>query len=56
MNNYLIDKDKSVPPSKKKFNFKDFKHNTCCSLNNIECFLNNVTCCYKVFKLYRLLK
>ncbi len=56
MNNYLIDKDKSVQTSKKKFNFRDFKHNTYCSLNNIECFLNNVTCCYKVFKLYRLLK
>jgi len=43
-------------PPKKKFNFKEFKNDTCTSLNDVEYFLNNFTSSLKYIKLIKLLK
>lgn len=57
MDNNLVKKRGDFsPPHKNKFDFKSFKHNTCCCLNDIECFLNDCNRCYKYFKLYKLFK
>ena len=43
-------------PPKKKFDFKEFKNDTCTSLNDVECFLNNFTNTWKYIRLINLLK
>lgn len=44
------------PPTKKKFDFKSFKKNTCTSLDDVECFLNKFSTFVKYIKLINLLK
>lgn len=43
-------------PSKKKFDFKSFKKNTCESLDEVEYFLCNFSSFVKYIKLYNLFK
>ncbi len=40
----------------KKLNFKTIKHNTICSLNDVEYFLNNLNGLVRYIKLYKLLR
>ena len=50
---------RSAPPPKKdnkKFNFKTFKNNTICSLNEVEHFLNNFQQAVHCIKIFKLLK
>lgn len=57
--NNINDLYRSCPKPKKenkKINFKTLKHNTICSLNDVECFLNTVQHTIKYIKLYKLLK
>lgn len=54
-NNYRGDK-KSLPPPKKKLNFKTCKTNTINSLNEVESFLRNFNQFKKYIKLYKILK
>lgn len=67
--NYIPDKPKPLPPPppckppkkknippKKKFNLKNFKKNTCTSLNDVECFLNDFSHTLKYIRLINLLK
>lgn len=57
MNKYPIEnRGENNPPQKKSFSFKNFSKNTCCSLNDVECFLNNFTHYYKYVRLYKLLR
>lgn len=48
----------SPPPKKenKKLNFKTMKHNTICSLNEVEHFLNNFQNAIRYIKIYKLFK
>ena len=41
---------------KNKFNFKNCKENTICSLNEVEHFLNNFSDFYRYIKLYKILR
>ena len=47
---------KPIRPSKKKFDFKCFKNDTCKSLNDVEYFLNKFTSTWKYIRLINLLK
>lgn len=39
-----------------KFDFRKFKKNTVCSLNEVECFLNSFNKIFKGIKLYKIIK
>ena len=57
MKDYLAKVDDNVCTSKRNIsNEKNFAQKTFDSLNDVECFLNNFSCCFKIFRLYKLLK
>ncbi len=43
-------------PPRKHLNFRQIKHNTICSLNEVEYFLNNFNQFIKYVRLYKILK
>lgn len=47
---------RGCPSSKKNFDLKSLKKNTCSSLNDVECFLNNFSHTLKYIRLINLLK
>ena len=57
MKDYLAKVDDNVCTSKRNIsNEKNFAQKTFDSLNDVECFFNNFSCCFKIFRLYKLLK
>ena len=54
--NYIKKRGNCCVPHKKSLSFGQIKHNTICSLNEVDYFLNNLNQFWRYVKLYKFFK